>query len=344
MPLNNTKITKIAVFRALKVGDLLVSIPGVRALRNHYPKAQITLISLPWAEEFITHYPHLFDQFFAFPGYEGLPEQPFDKEKTAAFLKRMQKEHFDLVIQMHGNGTIVNPMIALFGASLTAGYYPEEQEELCFNGKTFMPYPLKEHEIKRHIRLMEFLGIPNAGLAIEFTITRKDQEAFMELSDTYDLNPKHYICIHAGGISGGRWPEKDFAKVADFLAKLGYQIVLTGTVNEGEIAEAVMTHMQHKAVSLIGQTDLGTLACLLKYSALLISNDTGVSHLAAAVRTPSVVIFTTSDPLQWAPLDTSLHHAIMKSNISDYRVVAIDALSLLKQNAKPISLLKGAQL
>src|SRR6059058_4675027 len=104
MKLQSNQVKKIAIFRALQLGDLLCSIPAIRALRGAYPSAEITLLSMPWASWLVDRFPAYLNRFIHFPGYPGLPEQRFDARQFARFLDRMHTEAYDLVLQMQGNG------------------------------------------------------------------------------------------------------------------------------------------------------------------------------------------------------------------------------------------------
>src|SRR2546423_15284393 len=100
MKLPHDDIKKIAIFRALQIGDMLCAIPAIRALHTNFPYAEITLLGLPWAKWLTERFDHYFDRFIHFPGYPGLPEQVFNAAKFAEFLLMMQREEFDLVLQM----------------------------------------------------------------------------------------------------------------------------------------------------------------------------------------------------------------------------------------------------
>jgi ADP-heptose:LPS heptosyltransferase len=86
--------------------------------------------------------------------------------------------------------------------------------------------------------------------------------------------------------------------------------VLTGTDEERPLVEAVSKHMEAAYVDACGRLTLGALGVLLTRARLVLSNDTGVSHLAAALGEPSVVVFSGSDRARWAPLDGELHRAV----------------------------------
>lgn len=298
----------IAVFRALQLGDMLNAVPALRALRAAFPAAQITLVGLPWARTFVERFHHLLDGFVSFPGYPGLPEQEPDMDAFSAFLQQVQQAGFQLAIQMHGSGVITNHLMTFWGAERYAGFF--EAGQFCPDEETYLEYPDHEPERWRHLRLMEHLGIPIQGDSLEFPLRAQDWRELEELRAKSGL-AQEYVCVHPGARKHERrWPDESFAAVADGLAALGYQIVLTGSQEEQELTAAVMGHMHAHAVNLAGKTSLGGLAALLSGSRLLVSNDTGVSHVAAAVKAPSLILFSAADYDRWAPADEQLHRII----------------------------------
>src|SRR3954451_11977568 len=87
---------KIAVFRALYLGDLLLAIPALRALRAGFPGAEITLIGLPWAASFAQRFERYVDRFVEFPGYPGIDEVVVEPERSARFLAEQRAYGYDL--------------------------------------------------------------------------------------------------------------------------------------------------------------------------------------------------------------------------------------------------------
>lgn len=302
-------LERVAVIRALQLGDLLCAVPALRALRAALPKAHITLICLPWGREFTNRFHQYLDDFLEFPGFPGLPEREFAVHQFPDFLAQAHAARFDLAIQLHGSGSFVNPLTMLLGARMAAGYYLPG--EWCPDPERFFPYPDDKPEVWRHLALMEFLGAPPCGDYLEFPLRPRDYEELSAIDVTKSLRPQAYTCIHPGArFASRRWGAERFAAVADSLARRGLDVVITGSAAEADLARDVARAMSQPAINLAGRTTLGALAALLADARLLISNDTGVSHVAAGVGVPSVVVVTGSDPRRWAPLDRRLHRTV----------------------------------
>ncbi|RQS87768.1 glycosyltransferase family 9 protein [Burkholderia contaminans] len=301
---------RIAVFRALQLGDMLCAVPALRALRRGEPDARITLIGLPWAREFASRFSDYIDGFIAFPGAPGLGEQPVpDAAAREAFVAECRARDFDLAIQLHGSGTCTNAIVASLGATRTAGFVPAD------GGATRLDHTLAwrddEPEVTRYLALMRALGYAECGDYLEFPLGGLDHALWHVLCDEHALDPERYVIVHPGArMASRRWPVERFALAARRLADDGWQIVLTGTRAELALADAFAEHLARPCVNLCGRTPLGALAALIGRARLLLCNDTGVSHVAAALGTPSVVVACGGDTARWAPLDGARHRVL----------------------------------
>lgn len=302
---------KIILFRALQLGDLLCAVPALRALRGRFPMARITLVGLPWAQEFRSRFPRYIDEFVEFPGFPGLPERnPAALQRFPEFLRNVRALNADLAIQAHGSGVITNPLVQLFGARDYAGFYQPGQFQPV---GVFIPYPAPEPETWKLLRLAAALGATDLEESLEFETGAEDRELLAELPEAARLEGSPYVCIHPGArLAARRWPLERFARVADALADRGLRVAITGSSAERPLAEKIMRETRAECVDMTGRTSLGSLAALLQGSRMLICNDTGVSHLAAALRIPSVVVLHASEKECWPPADRRLHRVLSR--------------------------------
>jgi ADP-heptose:LPS heptosyltransferase len=300
---------RIAVFRALQLGDMLCAVPALRALRGALPSAHITLVGLPWAAQFVRRYARYLDDFIAFPGHPGLPEQPIPAAHDAAsFYEAMRERRYDLAIQLHGSGEISNQIVRAFEARLTVGHTIDDGDDPGM----FARYTAAGTEPERLLRLVEFLGATPQGLDLEFPIGEDDERELAESGLAERIASGNYICVHPGArVRRKCWPPQCFAQVADRLAEeFGVAVVLTGSQREADLTHAVATRMRSPSIDAALPISIGAMAALMRRSRLLVCNDTGVSHIAAGMRLPSVVIFSAADILRWAPANRVLHRSL----------------------------------
>ncbi|GCE02752.1 glycosyltransferase family 9 protein [Dictyobacter aurantiacus] len=310
--MNNT-IRSIGIFRALQLGDLLVAVPALRAIRHRFPLAEISLIGLPWADAFSRQFSCYIDRFVEFPGYPGIRELPVDPARTQAFIKQQRAYKYDMLIQMHGSGKTSNPFVTSLGARITVGHYVEEDgppRDLTLAA----PYPETLSEIQRNLGLVALLGCDVSDTSLAFPLSAQDwQEAETLLAPILDTS-RLCIGIHPGARPPSRrWPASYFAFVADTLAER-YQahIVFTGSPSDQPLIQEVIAYMKTPVHNLAGKTSLGGLAAVLKHLHLFLSNDTGPAHLASAVRCPSITLFGPADFQRWAPLDDPVRVALRR--------------------------------
>ncbi len=127
---------------------------------------------------------------------------------------------------------------------------------------------------------------------------------------------ERYIVMHAGAKrQTNRWPAERFARVADeIIRRWGHRVLLTGSPSEFALVERVAGIMGEKPVVLCGRISLPQMAALLAGSALYVGNDTGPMHLAAAVGTPVVSIFSARDfPEKWYP--SGAGHSVLRHDV-----------------------------
>ncbi|MDB5808674.1 MAG: hypothetical protein JWN94_796 [Betaproteobacteria bacterium] len=299
--------SRIAVFRALQLGDMLCAVPALLALRTAFPRARITLIGLPWAKAFVERYSQLVDDLCVFPGAVGFPEQAESDARLAAFIAAARERNLDLAIQLHGSGGVANDIVFELGARHCAGFVqPGESRAGCF-----IPWPEQLREPERYTALMRALGVPADNSALWFPLKWIDRAEAAALLEEHGARDRSFVVVHPGAqLPSRRWPPSRFAAVADAMAGLGKTVFITGTPAEKSLAEAVRAAMSRDAISLVGRTTLGGLAALVERAHLVICNDTGISHIAAAMRRPSVVVACGSDTARWAPADKILHRVV----------------------------------
>ena len=284
-------VCKIAVLRANGIGDFIFALPALQALRNAYPRAEIVLLAKDWHAAFLKDRSGPIDRVIIIPPVKGVGVDPNDSHsiedpaEQSRFFANMRCEHFDLAVQMHGGGRYSNAFLLRLGACMTIGLKTPDAAPL----DRWVPYIYFQPEIVRYLEVVSLVGATAVTLEPHIVLLEKD---LVEAQSIVPDKGKSLLALHPGaGAPDRRWPAEKFAAVGDAAAAAGVQIVVTGTPAENDLVEAVTNNMKAEALNLCGRLSLGGLAGLLSRCNVVISNDSGPLHLAAAVGTATVGIF-----------------------------------------------------
>lgn len=285
---------RMVVLRALGLGDLLTAVPALRALRRAYPEHRTTLCA-----------PAQLAPLAALTGavdevHDAHPLEPLEAELAGS----------DVAVNLHGRGPQSHRVIEAIRPGTTIAFrHPEVGWSL--DGPEWRA---EEHEVLRWCRLVESAGIP-----------ADPADLHLRLPDT--VRDERLTLIHPGAASRSRrWPAERFAAVARDESARGHTVLVTGGARERELARRVaeMADLRPGAV-IAGGTDLLGLARLVARAGRLVCGDTGVAHLATALRTPSVLLFGPVSPDLWGPLDRRRHLVLWAGMIGDPHGATPDA-------------------
>ncbi len=297
-------VRKIAVLRANGIGDFIFALPALEALRSAYPRAEITLLGLPWHHELLDGRPGPVDRTVVVPRSQGIRDEPGQGESRVEldqFFDGMRQEAYDLAIQLHGGGRYSNSFVLRLGARTTIGSKTPDAAPL----DKWIPYVYFQSEIMRYLEIVSLVGARPVCLEPSFQVCAE------ELAEARGVIPsikKPLVVIHPGaGDPRRRWPPEKFAAVGDDVASNGAQVVVIGTEPERAVVESVISSMRSQAQNLCCQLSVGGLAGLLSLSNLVVSNDSGPLHLATAVGVPTVGIFWCGNLINSGPLTRTCH-------------------------------------
>ena len=296
-------VRKVVLLRASRIGDFLCAVPALRALRTRLPAAKISMITVPLLQEVAERLSSL-DRVWPFPGFPGIAEQLFDARATVHFFQQIQREHFDLALQMQGTGVYSNPFALLLGARATAGFIrPGDTAGLL---DAALPYPHHLHEIRCVLALTEFLGAPSIGEELEFPLSAADRAEAAALLAPW---PQPWIGFHPSSRDQTRrWPLHNYLALAEqLLTSQGGTIFLLGDTEAVPAGQFLAQRLHKRCLDLTGSISLLTSGALIERLALLVTNDSGPAHIAYALHTPTATLFgvsaspQTNGPLQSGP-------------------------------------------
>ena len=295
-------IKRVVVRGTNWVGDCVMTVPALRALRRVLPEAHITLVSRPGTKGIFSEADYIDDVLL------------YDRKGVLSVvpqIREWKRRDFDLAL-LFQNAFEAALIPFLAGVSIRLGYATESRQALLTHPLDLPGWRSSRHEVFYYLYLVTALEQMLLG---QSTICESTPDGTIQISDTRKLAARDLLRAHGvsevdsvvaicpGSINSRakRWPAESFAALADRLIDSHRQVLLIGSKDELDVTDSVTRQMRNQPVILTGKTSLDQITAVIDRSDLIVTNDTGPAHIAAALGRPTLVIFGPTNPLTTRP-------------------------------------------
>lgn len=295
--LNLTGKEKFLIVRTDRIGDVILSSPVLEALKKKYPESRVSMLVSPYTKDLLQNNPWV---------DEVITDNDSGFKASFELIKMVRQKEFDVVVLLRP--TMRLTFLLYFSGikvRIGSGY---RAYQFLFNYKIYQHRKtIKKHELEYNLDMLTPLGVNSEKILPKIYLSPEEENYSRQIYEGLNIRKNDLkIVIHPGsGGSSLNYPLERFAVLADKLIKeLSAKIILTGNKKESAQSEKMKNLMKYQPFDLAGKTELRQLCSLLKGADLLISNSTGPMHIATAVGTPVVALFSplqVASPKRWGP-------------------------------------------
>jgi lipopolysaccharide heptosyltransferase II len=302
-------ITKrILVVSFDRIGDTVLAIPLFKAIKKGFHDAEITFLHQPITKEIVKQIPYI-DKSIPYTRKEGLNILDIPQ------IRRLREEDFDLAIDLTCDYRIWSALlIYLSGARFKIGY-DIGGRGFGFNYKV-RPKKEKRHQVDILLDIIRPLNIDISDRIPELHLLDQDKERITEILRREGvLNNDLLIAIAPGGYYPSQcWPPERFGETADIIrGRYNAKVVIVGDKDMATIYKEIVSAMKTNPINMVNRLSLGELSALFKRCKIVLCNNSGPLHIAAAVNTPTVSIMGPTVPWEWWPLGDN--HIVIRKDI-----------------------------
>ena len=295
-------IKRVVVRGTNWVGDSVMTVPALRALRRVLPDAHITLAIRPGAGGIFSEAGFIDDVLL----YDR--KGPFS---VIPQIREWRRRKFDLaVLFQNAFEAALIPFLA--GVPLRLGYATESRQALLTHPLALPEWRSSRHEVFYYLYVVTALEQMLFGTS---SICEVDPDASLQISENRKVEAADLlrgygveegslvVAMCPGSINSRakRWPAESYAALADRLIDSERQVLLIGSKEETDVSQDVMNRMRNRPIVLTGKTSLHQITAVLSAVDLIVTNDTGPAHIGAALGRPTIVIFGPTNPLTTRP-------------------------------------------
>lgn len=277
-----------------RIGDVLLATPLVRSLKTAYPQAAVDMLVFEGTQDVVSSCPEIRRVWM-------IPERPGVRPHLALLWSILRNYDLSLSVLAGDRPTFYSWVAGRYRVGTLLPDKKSQWKRSLLN--EWVPFDnLNTHTVAMNLRLLEPLEVkpfptPVVGWSCE------DEESVRRVFPVVD-GPQPYAVLHVSPkFVYKTWTVAGWVALGQWLTDQGLTVVVTGGASADELAycENVIQKLPSPPVNLVGRVGLPSLGYLLSRSALYIGTDTAVSHMAAAVGAPTIVLFGPSNPVKWGP-------------------------------------------
>jgi heptosyltransferase-2 len=299
------KFDKSAVRRILVratnwVGDVVMTLPALEAIRETFPTSTISVLAKPWVVPLLENHPAV-DNVIPYRKKEG---RAVDLYELIRIVRLIRGQDFDLAI-LFQNAFEAGLLAYLGGVKFRLGYNTDGRGFLLNYRIKRSEAVLKAHQVEYYLFLLRAVGWEGETRDPSLHLAEKDLEKAKALLRSKGVKEGDFLIgLSPGAIFGEakRWPPERFARIGDWaVERWKAKALIMGSQKEMHICKALERSMSHRALDLSGQTTLGEAAALVRQCQFFLSNDSGLMHIAAALGVPTMAVFGSTNPVTTGP-------------------------------------------
>jgi 3-deoxy-D-manno-octulosonic-acid transferase/heptosyltransferase-1 len=313
----------ILIVKLSAIGDVMHTLPVLNALRRHYPNALITWLVEEASADLVQHHPAL-DRVLVSrrkSWIRGLRSSRWrwHLRDIIRFVRTLRDCHYDMIFDFQAalKGAV---WVALARGDRKIGFGPGMTHQECsyvMLNERIPAISMEIHALDRGRMMLKATGIPCDDIEYRLPIKTDHRLNAQRLLFERGIGPEApFVVLNpVAKWESKLWSQQKFAELADRIqTRFRLPVVFTGGAEDQPYIDVILGHMLTERKTLAGQTDLMTLAALLQSAALMITTDTGPMHMAAAVDTPTVVLFGPTAPWRTGPYGTG--HRIVQTDLA----------------------------
>lgn len=271
--------------------------PAIRALQQTFTDTDITLLCSSTGQQVVTFVPEISTSMVFNAPWVQTYGAEVSATKTAEIIETIRKQAFDaaIIFCVYTQNPLPAALLAyLSGIPLRLGYSHHNPYQLLTH---WIPDPepgqIVRHEVERQLTLVSAIGASTSDTRLSFQVPKESQGLIHHLLQQNNIKTNSWFVIHPGAREARRrYPITDYIHaLAHLLSHWHGKIVITGTLDEMELSNQLVAALGNRVISLVGQLSLGDFAALLEAAPLVVTNNTGTAHIAAAVGTPVVDVY-----------------------------------------------------